>query len=74
MLMIDTTPCSVDAKMEPLLNSLGTDTNTTLIKWFNDNYSKLNADKWHLLIYNHNKDIHINIEEEGIVSSNSVEL
>ena len=69
----DITPYSVDAKMEPLLNSIGTDTNT-LIKWFNDNYLKLNADKYHLLISNHNKDIHINIEEEVIECSNSVKL
>ena len=69
----DITPYSVDAKMEPLLNSLVIDTNT-LIKWFNDNYLKLNADKCHLLISNHNKDIHINIEEEVIECSNSVKL
>ena len=69
----DTTPYSVDTNMEPLLNSLETDTNT-LIKWFSDNYLKLNADKCHLLISNHNKDIHINVEEEVIECSTSVKL
>ena len=55
------------------MNSLETDTNT-LTKWFHDNYLKLNADKCHLLISNHNKDIFINVEEEIIECSNSVKL
>lgn len=59
--------------MEALMNSLETDTNT-LTKWFHDNYLKLNADKCHLLISNHNKDIFINVEEEIIECSNSVKL
>ena len=69
----DTTPYSVDAKIEPLLNTLETDTET-LIKWFNSNYLKLNADKCHLLISNHNTDIHIKVGEEVIECSNSVKL
>ena len=69
----DTTPYSVDAKIEPLLNTLETDTET-LIKWFNNNYLKLNADKCHLLISNHNTDIHIKVGEEVIECSNSVKL
>ena len=63
----------MDAKIEPLLNTLGTGTET-LIKWFNNNYLKLNADKCHLLISNHNTDIHIKVGEEVIECSNSVKL
>ena len=63
----------MDAKIETLLNYLETYTNT-LVKWFSDNYLKLNADKCHLLISKHNKDIHINVEEEIIECSNSVKL
>ena len=59
----DTTPYSLDTTMESLLNSLETDTHT-LIKWFRDNYLQLNADKCHLLISNHNKDVNINVGEE----------
>ena len=69
----DTTPYSVDAKIEPLLNTLETDTET-LINWFNNNYLKLNADKCHLLISNHNTDIHIKVGEEVIECSNSVKI
>ena len=69
----DTTPYSEDTTIDALLNSLETDTDT-LIKWFSDNYLQLNADKCHLLISKHNKDIFINVEEEVIECSSSVKL
>ena len=59
--------------MEVLLGSLETDT-STVIKWFRDNYFQLNADKCHLLISKHNKEIFINVEEEVIECSSSVKL
>ena len=69
----DTTPYSEDTTIDALLNSLETDTDT-LIKWFSDNYLQLNADKCHLLISKHNKDIFINVDEEVIECSSSVKL
>ena len=54
----DTTPFVVDKTIDSLLESLEKDT-AALIKWFRDNYLKLNADKCHLLISNHNRDITI---------------
>ena len=69
----DTTPYSVNANMDALLDSLETDS-STLIKWFSDNYFQPNADKCHFLITKHNKDIFINVEEEVIECSRSVKL
>ena len=59
--------------MDALLSSLETDT-STLIKWFRDNYFQLNADKCHLLISKHYKDVLINVGEEVIECSSSVKL
>ena len=69
----DTTPYAVGTTMDTLLNSLEKDTKI-LIKWFRDNYFQLNADKCHLLISNHSKDILINVEDEIIECSSSVKL
>ena len=69
----DTTPYAVGTTMDTLLNSLGKDT-TILIKWSRDNYFQLNADKCHLLISRHSKDILINVEDEIIECSSSVKL
>ena len=46
----------------------------TLIKWFNEKYLKLNADKCHLFFSKHYKGIHIKVEEEVIKCSDSVKL
>ena len=69
----DTTPYAVGTTMDTLLNSLEKDTKI-LIKWFRDSYFQLNADKCHLLISNHSKDILINVEDEIIECSSSVKL
>ena len=69
----DTTPYSIDKTMDALLSSLESDTNI-FIKWFSDNYLQLNADKCHLIISKHSKDISINVENEIIECSNSVKL
>ena len=42
----DTTPYAIDTALDALLNSLETDT-SVLIKWFHDNYLKMNPDKCH---------------------------
>ena len=52
----DNTPYSIDTTIDSLLSSLKYDTDT-LIQWFSDNYLKLNADKYHLLISKHSKDM-----------------
>ena len=69
----DNTPYSVEDTLDSLLGALENDTDI-LIQWFSDNYLKLNADKCHLLISNHNKDICINVEDEVIECENSVKL
>ena len=69
----DTTPFVVEKTIDSLLESLEKDT-AALIKWFRDNYLKLNADKCHLLISNHSRDIVINVEEEIIECESSVKL
>ena len=69
----DNTPYSVETTIYSLINTLENDTNI-LIKWFSNNYLKLNAEKCHLLISKHSKDIHINVENEVIECENSVKL
>ena len=69
----DNTPYSVDEDMDTLLQSLEND-NEILIKWFTDNYFKANADKFHLLISNHSKDLTIKVENEVIECCSSVKL
>ena len=69
----DNTPYVIEKTIDSLLESLENDT-TALIKWFKDNYLKLNADKCHLLISNHSRGIVINVEEERIECETSVKL
>ena len=69
----DTTPFTIDKTMDALLDSLEKDVNI-LNKWFQDNYLKLNADKCHLLISSHSKDIEMNVGKEIIECENSVKL
>ena len=45
-----------------------------LIKWFNDNYLKLNEDKCKLLITKHNDNVSAKIGSEIITASESVKL
>ena len=51
----DNTPYAVNPNLDALINSLIKDT-STLIKWFDNNYFKMNTDKCHLLITNHKDD------------------
>ena len=60
--------------IDSLLESLEKDDTAALIKWFRDNYLKLNADKCHLLISRHNRDITINVEEAIIECESSVKF
>ena len=69
----DTTPYAIDTKVDDLINTLESNT-SILIKWFHDNYLKMNIDKCHLLITNHDDDVSAVIENEIIVGKKSVKL
>ena len=47
---------------------------SVLLKLFEDNFFKLNADKCKLLITNHEADISIKVECETIIGQKSVKL
>ena len=67
----DTTPYAVDTTTDALMYALEADTNI-LIKWFEDNYLKLNTDKCHLLVSNHNECVFINAAGDNIECEDSV--
>ena len=69
----DNTPYAIDTNLENIINTL-TDNTSVLIEWFNNNYFKMNTDKCHLLITNHDENVSINIANEIIKGSNSVKL
>ena len=69
----DTTPYAIESDIETLLNSLVNDT-SILIKWFNDNYFKMNKEKCNLLITNHDDNISVIIDGQTIHNSKSVKL
>ena len=69
----DTTPYSVKTTTDALMYALETDTNI-LIKWFQDNYLKLNTDKCHLLVSNHKECVFINAADDIIECEISVKL
>ena len=69
----DNTPYTIEKNIETIINNLQIDTNA-LLKWFNNNYFKMNADKCHLLITNHEKDVTTTIDGETIIGSKSVKL
>ena len=48
----DNTPYAINSTTDAIIGCLVEDT-TKLLKWFDDNYFKMNADKCHLLITNH---------------------
>ena len=69
----DTTPYSIEANMETLIDNLQFNTNT-LLTWFDNNFFKLNPDKCKLLITNHVDDITINVNNTIIKAEKSVKL
>ena len=69
----DNTPYSIESNVETLINNLVNDT-STLIKWFNDNYFKMNTDKCHLLVTHHEDDVSAVIDGQTIQSCKSVKL
>ena len=69
----DNTPYATETTVNSILNSIQNDT-LILINWFNDNYFKMNVDKCHLLVTNHEKDVFANIDGHKIHGSKSVKL
>ena len=63
----------IERNVDLVINRLTNDM-SILIKWFNDNFFIMNADKCHLLITNHDNDISINIDGEIINGSKTVKL
>ena len=50
------------------------DESTKLYQWYTFNYLKPNADKYHLLLSNQDKELHLTIENEKIKNSNQEKL
>ena len=72
--MQTTTPYAIDTNIESLINTIENDA-SILMKWFQDNYLKMNEDKCHLLITNQNDScISVNIGNETISNRNSEKL
>ena len=69
----DNTPYAMEPNIEALIRTLEVNT-SILVKWFEDNYFKMNADKCHLLICNHCDDLSVNIDNETILGSKDVKL
>ena len=62
----DNTLYAMEPNIEALIRTLEVNT-SILVKWFEDNYFKMNADKCHLLICNHSDDLSVNIDNETII-------
>ena len=71
--MDDNTPYATECDIDELLNTIKKDIDI-LLKWFHDNYFKVNDDKYHLLVRNHDEDISLMIGKELIKGSKSVKL
>ena len=69
----DNTPYAIDTATKTVINTLEKDV-STLMKLFNDNYMKLNEDKCHLLISNHDEDVSAIMGKELIKGKTSVNL
>ena len=69
----DNTPYATECNIDELLNTLKKDIDI-LLKWFHDNYFKVNGDKCYLLVTNHAQDISLMIGKELIKGSKSVTL
>ena len=69
----DNTPYSVDSNLGVVLLKLNND-RSILMKWFNENYFVMNADKCRLLATNHAENVSITIGDEEIKGNKSVKL
>ena len=69
----DNTPYETGKCLECVLTNLQNDA-LILLKWFEDNYLKMNPDKCHLLVPKHSDTVYINLNEETIKGESSVKL
>ena len=69
----DNTPYATADDVVSLLNILEQNVEV-LITWVKNNYFKLNADKWKLLVSNHDEDASILINGEIVEGNKSVKL
>ena len=69
----DNTPCLIENEIETLISIIEKDA-SILIKWFNDNYLKLNEDKCKLLITKYNDNVSAKTSSEIITANESVKL
>ena len=69
----DTTLYSIDTNVETLISNLQIES-FILLKWFENNFFKLNADKCKLLITNHEADISTKVGCETSIGQKSVKL
>ena len=69
----DNTPYAIDSNINAIINKLVNDT-SILIRWFNDNYFKMNADKCHLLVTKQEDNVYATIDGHTIPTSKSVKL
>ena len=69
----DNTPYAIDIDTDSVINTLENDADI-LIRWFRDNYMKLNEDKCHFLITDTTEKMSMYVGTEKIESSDSVKL
>ena len=69
----DNTPYTIESKVDILINILEKNT-SILIKWFENNYFKMNTDKCKLLITKHGEEASAKIGNDVIKASKSVKL
>ena len=69
----DNTPYKTGKCLECILKNLEDDSKI-LMKWFDDNYFKMNADKCHLLVPKHTDEVFVNISKEIIKGESTVKL
>ena len=69
----DNPPFDMEPNIKALIVTLEVNT-SILVKWFDDNYLKMNADKCHLLICNHSDELSVSIDNEIILGSKEVKL
>ena len=69
----DNTPYAIDANIDTIIENLIKDT-SILIKWFGDNYFKMNTEKCHLLITKDDSNTFATIDGHIISASKSVKL
>ena len=69
----DNTTYSIAETIPNLLATLENET-TVLLEWFKSNEMKSNEGKCHLLVINHQNEVHVKLGNENIQGSSSVDL